>query len=144
MTLWPTHGVEGDDVKSAESTSAWVTETATPPGTVLDNVLGAVPVVPVTVRVKVAGVGRAVQLTDKTLPETLAVQPVGAALVENETVPANPLIAANESVEVLGVPTTTLSEDGLADTEKSTTWKVTEPDVTVCVGVPPVPVTVAV
>jgi hypothetical protein len=37
-----------------------------------------------------------------------------------------------------------LSEDGIAETEKSTTWKVAEPDVTVCVGVPPVPVTVAV
>jgi hypothetical protein len=40
---------------------------------------------------------------------------------------------------------TTLSEAGLAVTEKSTTWNVTGGvDVTVCVGVPPVPVTVAV
>ena len=63
-------------------------------------------------------------MTVKTVPETLAVQGAGAALVENVTVPANPLIAANDSVEVLGVPTTILSEDGLADTEKS--WTVTE------------------
>jgi len=67
---------------------------------VLASVLGAVPVVPVIVRVKVAGVGTAVQLTVKTVPETLAVQPVGATLVENVTVPENPLIAVNDSVEV--------------------------------------------
>jgi hypothetical protein len=98
---------------------------------VLDSVLGAVPVVPVTDRMKVAGVGTAVQLTVRTVPETLAVQPVGAALVENVTVPGNPLIAVNDNVEVLGVPTVTLRDDGLAETEKSTTWNVTEPDVTV-------------
>jgi hypothetical protein len=40
--------------------------------------------------------------------------------------------------------TTTISEDGAAETEKSTTWNVTELDVIVSVGVPPVPVTVAV
>ena len=118
--------------------------TATETVVVLESVLGAVPVVPVMVRVKVAGVGTAVQLTVRTVPETLAVQPVEAALVENATLPEKPLIAVNDNVDVLGVPTTMLSEDGLADTEKSTTWNVTEPDVTVCVGVPPVPVTVAV
>jgi hypothetical protein len=67
---------------------------------VLESVLGAVPVVPVIVRVKVAGVGTAVQLTVKTVPETLAVQPVEAALVENETTPENPLIAVNDNAEV--------------------------------------------
>jgi hypothetical protein len=67
---------------------------------VLERVVGAVPVVPVIVRVKVAGEGTAVQLTVKTVPETLAVQPVGAALVENETVPENPLIAVKDNVEV--------------------------------------------
>jgi hypothetical protein len=55
---------------------------------------------PVIVKLKVAGVGTAVQLTVKTVPDTLAVQPVGAALVENETVPENPLIALNDSAEV--------------------------------------------
>jgi hypothetical protein len=67
---------------------------------VLDNVTGAVPVVPVMVRVNVAGVGKAVQLTERVVPETLAVQPVEAALVENATVPAKPLIGVNDSVEV--------------------------------------------
>jgi hypothetical protein len=67
---------------------------------VLDNELGAEPVVPVIVRVKVAGVGTAVQFTVRTVPETLAVQPVGATLVENVTTPENPLIPVNESVEV--------------------------------------------
>jgi hypothetical protein len=67
---------------------------------VLDNALGAEPVVPVIVRVKVAGVGTEVQLTVKTVPETLAVQPVGAALVENVTTPENPLIAVKDNVEV--------------------------------------------
>ena len=109
---------------------------------VLERVVGAVPVVPVIVRVKVAGDGIATQLRVNTVPETLAVQPVGAALVENVTVPENPLIAENDSVEVPREPTTTFSEEGLADTEKSTTWKVTEIDVTDCAGDPPVPVTV--
>jgi hypothetical protein len=93
------------------------TETGT--FSVLDNVAGPDPVVPFTVRVKVAGLGTELQLTVRVVPETLAVQPVGAALVENETLPENPLIEANDNVEVLGVPTTTLSEAGLADNEKS-------------------------
>jgi hypothetical protein len=76
------------------------TGTVTETSVVLDNVLGAVPVVPVTVRVNGLGVGGAVQLTVRVVPNTLAVQPVGAALVENETVPENPLIALNDSAEV--------------------------------------------
>jgi hypothetical protein len=67
---------------------------------VLETVFGVVPVEPVIVRVKLAGVGTAVQLTVKTVVATLAVQPVGAALVENVTVPENALIAVNESAEV--------------------------------------------
>jgi hypothetical protein len=67
---------------------------------VLESVFGVVPVEPVIVRVKLAGVGTAVQLTVKTVVATLAVQPVGAALVENVTVPENALIAVNESAEV--------------------------------------------
>jgi hypothetical protein len=120
--------------------------TVTVTGVVLESVFGVVPVEPVIVRVKLAGVGTAVQLTVKTVVATLAVQPVGAALVENVTVPENALIAVNDSVEVCAGPlATTVSEDGLADTEKSTTWNLTGGDeVTVCVGLPPVPVTVAV
>jgi hypothetical protein len=83
-----------------ETVKVCVPPTATGTFTVLDNVAGAEPVVPVKVRVKVAGLGTAVQLTDKLVPETLAVQPVGAALVENETAPEKPLIAANDNVEV--------------------------------------------
>ena len=67
---------------------------------VLDNVAGDVPVVPVIVRVKLAGDGIAVQLTVSVVPETLAMHPVGAALVENVTVPVKPLIAVNDSAEV--------------------------------------------
>jgi hypothetical protein len=113
---------------------------------VLDRVLGAVPVVPVRVRVKPAGLGTAVQLIVKTVPETLAVHPVGAALVEYVTVPENVLIGVNEIVEELLPPptigTTTISEDGLAETEKS--WTVTETLVVldrVLGAVPVVPVT---
>jgi hypothetical protein len=82
-----------ETVKVGVTCGTTVTETVV----VLDNVLGAVPVEPVMVKLKVAGVGTAVQLTVKTVPGTLAVQPVGAALVENETVPENPLIALNDS-----------------------------------------------
>src|SRR2546425_11850006 len=79
---------------------------------VLESWLGAVPVVPVIVRLNGFGVGVAVQLTVRVVPETLAVQPVGATLVENVTAPVNPLIAVEDSVEVLGVPITIVSEDG--------------------------------
>ncbi len=67
---------------------------------VLDNVVGDVPVVPVIVRLKLAGDGMAVQLTVSVVPETLAVHPVGAALVENATAPEKPLIAVNDNAEV--------------------------------------------
>jgi len=107
---------------------------------VLDKVLGAVPVVPVIVRLNGFGVGVAVQLTVRVVPETVAVQPVGAALVEKVTVPVKPLIAAEDNVEVLGVPIVTLNEDGLAFTLKSTTWNVTEFETMLCGE----PVTVAV
>src|SRR2546428_508186 len=86
---------------------------------VLESWLGAVPVVPVMVRLNGFRVGVAVQETVNVVPETLAVQPVGAALVENETGPVKPLIPVNDSVDVLGVPIVTLREDGLAETEKS-------------------------
>ena len=111
---------------------------------VLASVVGAVPVVPVMVRVKLAGDGTAVQLTVRVVPETVAVHPVGAALVENVTVPEKPLMAVNDSVEVLEVPVVTLSEFGLAATVKSTTWNVTVLELWDCEGEPPTPVTNAV
>src|SRR2546426_7444723 len=81
---------------------------------VLDKVLGAVPVVPVIVRLNGFGVGVAVQLTVNVVPETVAVQPVGAALVENVTVPVNPLIEADDNDAVLLVTTVTLNYVELA------------------------------
>ena len=59
------------------------------------------------------------QLTVNVVPETLAVQPVGAALVENETGPVKPLIPVNDSADVLGTPIVMLRVDGVAETEKS-------------------------
>src|SRR2546426_12420654 len=93
---------------------------------------------------KVTGVQTCVLPIFSVVPETVAVQPVGAALVENVTVPVNPLIAVEDSVEVLGVPITIVSEDGFAETLKSTTRNVTGDDCIVSVGLPPTPVTVAV
>ena len=107
------------ETKPRETVKVGAPFTATETAVVLASVLGAVPVVPVTVRVNVAGVGTAVQLTLRTVPETLALQPVGAALVEYVTVPENKLMGVNDNVEVWGVPTTTVIEAGLADTEKS-------------------------
>jgi len=115
---------------------------------VLDNVFGLVPVVPVIVKVKVGGVGTVVQLTVNVVPETLALQPDGAALVENVTVLEKPLIGlgdnVEESVPVPPAGIVTVREAGLADTEKSITWNVTGADCLVCDGLPPTPVTVAV
>ncbi len=90
--------------------------------TVLESVLGAVPVVPVTVTVKALA---ALQLTVKRLPERVEVQPAGGVLVTaSETVPANPLIAVTEIVEEPGVLTVVLIEAGAEDKEKS--WTVTK------------------
>ena len=103
---------------------------------VLDNVgAGAVPVVPVMVSMKGFRDGVAVQLTVSVVPETLAVHPLWAALVEKVTVPLNPLIAVKDSADVLGVPIVTLSEEGAAETLKSRTWKVAVFEVILC-GVP--------
>ena len=92
---------------------------------VLDRVAGPVTFVPVIVSMKLDGLGTAVQLTVSVVPDTVALHPVEATLVENTTVPVNPLIGVNDSAEVLGVPVTTFSVDGVAKTLKSTTWKVT-------------------
>jgi len=117
--------LDEDEVRTKSGPGTTVTET----GFVLDNVLGLVPVVPVMVKVKVDGLGTLVQLTVKVAPETLAVQPVGAALVENVTAPAKPLIATDDNVEELvpvpPVGIETLSETGLADTLKSRTVTLT-------------------
>jgi len=67
----------------------------------LDNVLGAVPVVPVTGTLNDAT--PVVHVTDKTAPENEPLHPVGNVkpeLIAKETVPANPLIAVTATVEV--------------------------------------------
>jgi hypothetical protein len=89
---------------------------------ILDSVLGAVPVVPVTVTVNALA---ALQLTDRTLPVRVEVQPVGGVLVTaSETVPVKPLIAFTDIVEVPAVPTVVLIDVGVDERLKSTTWKV--------------------
>ncbi len=95
-------------------------ETATGTFTVLDNVLGATPVVPVTVTVNpVAGSG--LQLTERTPPVIDAVQPAGGVLVTARvTVPVKPLIEFTVIVEVPAVPAVVRTiVDGDADSEKS-------------------------
>jgi hypothetical protein len=90
---------------------------------VCDNVLGAVPVVPVTTTLN--GATPVVQLTERTGPLIEAVHPAGTAPAENVTVPAKPLIGVTVTVEV---PETVASVViAGADNEKS--WKINVTDV---------------
>jgi hypothetical protein len=92
--------------------------------TLLDSVLGAVPVVPVTVTVNVAE-GNGLQLTDRTAPLIVAVQLVWVVLAVKVTMPVNPLIPVTEIVEVPAVPgVVRLIEAGLELSMKS--WTVTK------------------
>jgi hypothetical protein len=85
--------------------------------TVRDRVLGAVPVVPVTVTVNpVAGNG--LQLTERTAPLMDAEQLAGAGPAVKVTVPVNPLILVTETVEVPATPAVVRLMGG-ADSEKS-------------------------
>jgi hypothetical protein len=88
--------------------------------TVLDNA----PLVPVTTTVNPAE-GSGLQVTDRELPEMVAVQPVGCVLVTaSVTVPVKPLIFVTEIVDVPGVPAAVSGiVAGLEDSEKS--WIVT-------------------
>jgi hypothetical protein len=85
---------------------------------VLDNVFGAVPVVPVTATLN--GATPVVQLTDSIALEKLAVQPDGTVPAVNVTVPANPLIGVTVTVDV-PVTVANVVIAG-AESEKSTTW----------------------
>jgi hypothetical protein len=86
------------DAGLAESVKAPLTDTGTL--TVLDNA----PLVPVTTTVNPAA-GSGLQLTDRVLPERVAVQPVGCVLVTaSVTVPENPLMFVTEIVDVPAVP----------------------------------------
>lgn len=85
---------------------------------VLDNVFGAVPVVPVTVTLK--GATPVEHVTDNTAPLNVAVQPAGAVPAVNATVPVNPLIGVTVTVDV--PPTVARVVIAGAVREKSTTW----------------------
>ena len=103
--------------------------------------LGAVPVVPVTRTLN--GATPVAQVTDNTAPANEAAQPAGTAPAAKVTMPTNPLIGVTVTVEVPATVARVVIAG--ADREKSTTWNVTAGvDVRVIVGVPPVPVTVAV
>ena len=109
----------------------------------LESVVGAVPVVPVTGTVN--GAGAVGQTTETVAPELVTVQPAGGVKPElraNATVPVKPLIAVTtQVVEPETVArVVTLGQDML----KSTTWNVTVLELIFCDGVPPVPVTDAV
>jgi hypothetical protein len=115
--------------------SCTVTETLV----VLDKVLGAVPVVPVTGTVN--GATPVPHETDKTLLENEALQPEGTTPAENVTDPENALIGETAIVELPAtVARVVIAGPAI---EKSTTWNVIEFDCMFCAGVPPVPVRVA-
>ena len=74
----------------------------------------------------------------------VAVTPLGAPLTLSATVPLKPLSAATLTVELVLLPTVTVSELGFADNEKSA-WALTERvTVAVCDVVPLIPVMVSV
>jgi len=108
----------------------------------LDNVAGAVPVVPVTGTVN--GATPVAQLAERVAPDIETVQPDGAVKPEpiaKVTVPENPLIGVTATVEVPAtVARVVIAGPAI---EKSTTWNVTA-GVDVCDNAPLVPVTVAV
>jgi hypothetical protein len=82
---------------------------------VLDSVLGAVPVVPVTSTLN--GATPVVQLTERTAPLNVAVQPAGTVPAVKVTAPVKPLIGATVTVEV-PVTVARVAMAG-ADSEKS-------------------------
>ena len=103
----------------------------------LDKTFGGLPEVAFTGTVN--GPTLAGQFTDKTAPLKEPVHPDGKTKpgpVVHATLPENPLIALNVHVEAPGKVVI-----GGHDGAKSTTWKVTEFEVTLCV--PAAPVTLA-
>ena len=86
---------------------------------VLDNVLGAVPVVPVTSTLN--GATPVEHVTERTAPEKEAVQPVGTVPAVNVTVPANPLIGVTVTVDVPATVASVL----IAGAESEKSWMVT-------------------
>ena len=106
-------------IAGADKVKSW---TVTSTLTVLESVLGAVPVVPVTTTLN--GAGPVEQVTDKRpVALTVAVHPAGCVEVtENATVPAKLLIAVVATWEVPAVFAVVVIAG--AESEKSTTWKV--------------------
>jgi hypothetical protein len=102
---------------------------------VRESVLGEVPVIPVTVTLN--GATLVAQVTDRTAPEKLAMQPVGTVPALNVTAPLKPLIELTLTVDVPA--TVAIVVIAGADNEKS--WMVTG-TLTEPVTVPLVPVTV--
>jgi hypothetical protein len=100
--------------------SCTVTETVV----VLDNVFGAVPVVPVTGTLN--GATPVAQVTDSTAPVNDVVQPEGTAPATKVTPPENALIGVTATVEM--PPTVARVVIWGPATEKSTTWNVIEFD----------------
>ncbi len=99
-------------IAGADRLKSW---TVTLTFVVLDNVLGGVPVVPVTSTLN--GATPVAQLTDRRALLNDAVQPVGTVPAVNVTVPVNPLTGVTVAVEV---PATVASVvTGGADNEKS-------------------------
>ena len=123
-------------IAGADRLKSW---TVTLTFVVVDNVLGAVPVVPVTSTLN--GATPVAQLTDRRALLNDAVQPVGTVPAVNVTVPVNPLIGETMTVEVPATVARVVM--GGADSEKSTAWN--RIGLVVCgVSVPLVPVTVTV
>jgi hypothetical protein len=121
---------------AADTEKSWiVAETLV----VLDNVLGAVPVVPVTGILN--GATPVAHVTDRTALVNEAEQPAGTAPAVKVTAPEKALIGVTTQFEVPVIVARVVIV--LQAIEKSTTWKVTEFDCIVWTGVPPVPVTVA-
>ena len=105
---------------------------------VLERVLGAVPVVPVTPTLN--GVTPVAHVTERTAPVNEALHPPGTVPALNVTVPVNPLIGVTVTVDVPATVARVVI--AVADNEKSTTWNRIVP--VACCNVPLVPVTVTV
>jgi hypothetical protein len=129
----PTTTVNDDGLADTEK-SLMVTETLV----VLDNVFGAVPVVPVTGTLN--GATPVAQVTERTAPVNEAVHPEGTVPAVKVTVPENALIGVTTTVEVPAIVARVL----IAGPAIEKSWTVTETLVvldSVFGAVPVVPVT---
>ncbi len=86
---------------------------------VLDSVLGAVPVVPVTSTLN--GATPVEHVTDRTAPLKEAAQPAGTVPAVNVTVPVNPLIGVTVTVDVPA----TVARVVIEGADKVKSWMIT-------------------